>query len=220
MKLLDLSKQSNIYLYAGTMPRNRRKDLPFVGLCLDSRPKAYHVHHDITQPMSDLPDNSVDVYQSEDVMEHIEFDKLPQTINEIYRVLKPGGLFRFSVPDYRCDFLIKRCTKNSAGEIVFDPQGGGRYDKYRDRVTGGGHVWFPTYEKVMDLFEENTEFSNITVLHAYTKSRFVEADNVTQDEFVCRPIDYSKGFVARTPDHDKRVQTPRRPLSLVVDLVK
>lgn len=51
----------------------------------------------------DLSDNSVDIYQSEDVFEHIEYQTIPSIFNEIYRVLKPNGLFRLSMPDYRCD---------------------------------------------------------------------------------------------------------------------
>ena len=57
--------------------------------------------------------------QSEDVMEHIEYDKLKETINEIYRVLKPEVY-----SDYQCliidDILYNRSVKDKNGNIVFD----------------------------------------------------------------------------------------------------
>ncbi len=33
-------------------------------------------------------------------------------------------------------------------------------------------------------------------------------------------IDYSKGYIYRTPDHDSRVKNPYRPMSIVVDCHK
>lgn len=61
-------------------------------------------------------------------MEHIKYTDLPDILNEIYRILKPGGLFRLSVPDYNCDILWERSEKDSNGKIRFDPGGGGSYD--------------------------------------------------------------------------------------------
>ena len=44
-----------------------------------------------------LPDNSVDAFQTEDVMEHIPYEKIIVLFNEIYRILKPGGLNIYTV---------------------------------------------------------------------------------------------------------------------------
>jgi predicted SAM-dependent methyltransferase len=44
-------------------------------------------------------DNSVDVLYSEHMLEHIKVDRVPKLLAEAYRVLKPGGLFRVTVPD-------------------------------------------------------------------------------------------------------------------------
>ena len=95
MEFNDLHDSENIYLYAGDLPEGNRENVPFIGLTL--KPEAewwneFHINHDVTA-MIDLPDNSVDIFQSEDVFEHIEYDQLKSTINEIYRVLKPGGRF-------------------------------------------------------------------------------------------------------------------------------
>jgi SAM-dependent methyltransferase len=207
MKFNDLLSLNYIYLYAGDIPlqitafnSNQR-----IGLSL-YRADNRHIKHDITNK-HDLPDNRVDIYQVEDVMEHIKKDKIILILNDLYRILKPGGLFRLSMPDYRCDLLIKRNRKDSNDEIIFDPGGGGVFKD--GKVCGGGHLWFPKYEIVYDLLN-HSNFSNLTFLHYY------DIDNKP----VIHSIDYSLGYISRTPDHDRRVQNPYRPLSIVVDCYK
>jgi SAM-dependent methyltransferase len=154
-----------------------------------------------------LPDSCVEIYQSEDVFEHVPYDSLPAVFDEIYRVLKPGGLFRLSMPDYRADVYQERTLRNTAGEMVFDPGGGG---SYRDgKVIDGGHVWLPRFELVEALFGNSkfATYGTVDFLH------YIARDGT----FVIRDIDYSLGHVSRTPDHDDRVRSPRRPLSIVVD---
>jgi SAM-dependent methyltransferase len=46
-----------------------------------------------------FPDNSFDVVITSDVMEHVRLDHLAH--REIRRVLKPGGLYLFTVPHFR-----------------------------------------------------------------------------------------------------------------------
>jgi SAM-dependent methyltransferase len=200
----DLSRRKRIFLYAGDIPQDLNYN-KYVGLsCTQSNSR--HVRHDLTEALP-LPDNCVDIYQSEDVFEHIDPRELPSVINEIYRVLKPGGLFRLSLPDYRCNILHERSLKDEHGNLVFDPEGGGDY--IDGRVVNGGHVWFPTYETVRDLLG-STLFTNISYYHYYDE----KGNGVTH------AIDYSLGHVRRTPDHDERVQDPYRPLSIVVDCRK
>ncbi len=199
-----LLKQEQIYLYAGDVPADiqYRK---FVGLSL-SQSNTRHIRYDVTAKLP-LPDCSVDGYQSEDVFEHIEPTRLPAVINEIYRVLKPNGIFRLSIPDYRCDILQARTVKNDSGELVFDPGGGGSYEN--GKVVGGGHVWFPKYESVKAIVD-STHFNDVKFYHYYD----------TSGQPVTEPIDYSIGHVMRTPDHDDRVRDPYRPMSIVLDCRK
>lgn len=213
-----LLRQPKIYLYAGRLPVgprtdwrgiDRRKWVPFVGLNL-SGPGPFQLQHDITQRMP-LKNDTVAIYQSEDVMEHIEYERLVPTINEIYRVLEPGGLFRLSVPDYRCNVLVERSAKTATGEIYYDPGGGGRYDSKLKRVVDGGHLWFPVYETTKALLgRTNFNSENVYFRHYYDET----------GSPVLHDIDYSLGYIARTPDHDERVQKPRRPMSIVVDCYK
>ena len=210
MKFEDIKNNKNIYLYHGDIgERNITKNkIKFIGLSINYN-DTRHIKHNVNNEM-DLLDNSVDIIQSEDVLEHIEYDNLVKIFNEIYRVLKPGGLFRLSVPDYRCDILYKRTIKKD-NELIFDPVGGGRYSKKLQKVIDGGHVWFPNYEKVLEIYK-NSEFdmNKVAFLEYYDQN----------SKPVMNSIDYEKGYIARTSDNDNRVKNPKRPMSVVVDCYK
>jgi SAM-dependent methyltransferase len=211
MRFKDIEDENQIYLYCGNMSEQRRNytDKNFISLSLNLNNK-YHIQHDITNSFP-LKDNTVDIIQSEDVMEHIEYNLLKDSINEIYRILKPGGLFRLSMPDYCCNILYDRSIKDSAGNIVFDRGGGGKYDSVNKKVINGGHVWFPKYDLVK-LLLQSTFFTddNVTFLHYYDE----------QQKSITHKIDYSFGFINRTPDNDIRVKNPYRAMSIVVDCYK
>jgi predicted SAM-dependent methyltransferase len=213
MKFSELSSLPYVNLYAGDIPdspeyRNRQ----IVGLSLRREDKR-HIRHDVSKPLP-IPNGSIDSYQSEDVFEHIEYEKLPLTISEIHRVLKKGGLFRLSLPDYRCDVLLNRSIKDTEGNILFDPLGGGAYRRRflifgAKQVVNGGHVWFPKYEDVSALLN-HSQFSSVEFFHYYDENGAPHT----------KPIDYTKGFITRTPDNDTRVSSPFRPMSIVVDCIK
>jgi SAM-dependent methyltransferase len=163
----------------------------------------------VAEPLP-IPDGSIDLFQSEDVFEHIELAKMVPIFNEIHRVLSPGALFRLSLPDYHLDLNVQRCQKGPTGEIVFDPGGGGQF--VDGRVTGGGHVWFPTIEIVRGLFEES-------LFGARGIVKFLQYNN-GDGTFKLDPVDYSLGYIQRTPDHDDRVSDRLRAISIVVDAFK
>jgi len=198
----DVRELESIRLYAGDIP-DRTEYKGLIGLSINVNDDR-HIMHDITAPFP-LPDNSVDSFQAEDVFEHIPYDRLAAVVDEIHRILKPGSLFRLSVPDYGCDVLRERSVWDSQGNILFDPGGGGT-------PATPGHLWFPRIDTLSELLSK-TEFSRqgkIDYLHYYTMN----------NQPALKPIDYTKGHVDRTPDFDERVQNPRRPMSLVVDLTK
>ena len=211
MKFEDIINNKEIYLYLGDMPSDilTNTKINFIGLSLTNS-NNYHIKHDIKNPFN-LKDNSVDIIQSEDVMEHIDYKNLKDIINEIYRILKPNGLFRLSMPDYDCDILYDRSIKDKDGNIIYDRYGGGSYDLKNKRVINGGHLWFPNYKSVKELLE-SSNFKNDTInyLHYYDENKIP----------VTKKIDYSLGYIKRTPDHDFRVKDPYRPMSIVVDCYK
>jgi hypothetical protein len=204
----DFLASNSKKLYAGKL----RRALPQFATHFGVTPffaSTRNIEQDVSAPLP-IPNESVEVFQSEDVFEHIELSKMVPIFNEIHRVLVPGGLFRLSLPDYHFDLYVERCERGPRGEIVFDPGGGGEF--VDGRVTGGGHVWFPTIEIVRDLFNESLFGSRGVV-------RFLQYNN-GDGTFQMDRIDYSLGHIQRTPDHDARVAERPRPISIVVDARK
>ena len=207
-RLTKIRRSKYIVLYAGDIPiHNCHYSANIVGLSLHQNENR-HIKHNILNKHP-FKDNSIDIYQSEDVFEHIEYNKLEDIVRDIYRILKPNGLFRLSTPDYRCDVLYTRSIKDGNGNIIFDEGGGGIYSEHYKKVINGGHVWFPKYEDVKYLLEK-IPFQKIDFLHYYGENNKPH----------CSKIDYSKGYIQRTPDHDNRVKNPYRPMSIVVDCYK
>jgi predicted SAM-dependent methyltransferase len=204
----DFLASNSKKLYAGKL----RRALPQFATHFGVTPfyaSTRNIEQDVAAPFP-IPTGSVEVFQSEDVFEHIELTKMVPIFNEIHRVLVPGGLFRLSLPDYHFDLYVERCARGPRGEIVFDPGGGGEF--VDGRVTGGGHVWFPTIEIVRDLFNESLFGSHGVV-------RFLQYNN-GDGTFQMDTIDYNLGYIQRTPDHDARVAERLRPISIVVDARK
>ena len=47
-----------------------------------------------------FPDSSIDEIRADALVEHLSFKEESRFFYEIYRLLKPGGLFRFDTPDF------------------------------------------------------------------------------------------------------------------------
>jgi ubiquinone/menaquinone biosynthesis C-methylase UbiE len=59
-----------------------------------------YVKHDMTQPFTQFPDNSVDFIYIGQAIEHIHyFKQAPQLMQECFRMLRPGGIIRITTPD-------------------------------------------------------------------------------------------------------------------------
>lgn len=189
-------------LYAGDIPEHKNYT-DWIGLSL-TKNNNNHIRHDITSRLP-IEDNTIDYYQSEDVFEHIDFKHISLIINDIFRVLKIGGVLRISIPDYGCDILRKRSIIDADNNIIFDKEGGGNIDN-------PGHVWFPRIDTIKEILSASlfNKYGNINYLHYYNMD----------STFVVNKIDYSRSTVTRTPDHDPRVMSPYRPMSIVVDLTK
>ncbi|MHA7871820.1 MAG: class I SAM-dependent methyltransferase [Hyphococcus sp.] len=147
--------------YGNLVPIEPQYEGGFIGLARFPRHER-EILHDARHPLP-LHDGVVKKIQSQDVFEHIAYELLPPILDDIYRVLAPGGVFRLSMPDYRCSMHRIRSVFDEEGRILADTRMGGSivYDEdngiARPVFTDDGeaHVWFPTIELVRDLIAQS-----------------------------------------------------------------
>lgn len=205
------------YLYFGSLGTHERqyRIANFVGLALNPAHDR-EIRHDATGPLP-YPDNSIPKIQSQDVFEHLPFDRLPFVLDEIYRVLQPGGLFRLSVPDYRSPVLKRRSIYDARGRVTGDLMMGATpwFDeatgeaKVRFSDDGHAHIWFPRYELVTHLILKSE--IRKSAIHFY--QCFLD-----DQTYLCEPLPDDGLFVQRAAPHDRRAGGA--PVSIVVDFVK
>ena len=205
------------YLYYGSLgPHERQYAVPnFLGLALQPAHDREMAHNAVDA----LPfaDGTIAKVQAQDVFEHLPFEKLPFVLDEIYRVLKPGGVFRLSVPDYRSPVLKRRSVYDHRGRVTGDLMMGAT--PYFDSATGDArmlfsadgdaHVWFPRYELVTHLILKS-DIRKSTI-------RFYQGF-LDDQTFLAEPIPDEEMFVQRALPHDRR--SGGMPVSIVVDYIK
>jgi SAM-dependent methyltransferase len=183
MKFDKLDLNTDIIFYAGDIGDDiHMQQDNLYGLSINKADRK-HILHDITEKYP-LPDNCIKSYQAEDVLEHIDFEKVVPSINEIYRILKPGGLFRICLPDYYSPWLREISMMDESDNILFDATGGGTYGI--EGVENGGHVWFPNFNNVKAILKQ-TKFNNIEFCCYHTEDGKLQM----------KEIDMSKGYVKR-----------------------
>jgi SAM-dependent methyltransferase len=206
------------YLYFGSLGLHERQyQVPnFIGLALAPQHDR-EMRHDATAALP-FGDASIGKIQSQDVFEHLPFEKIPFVLDEVYRVLKPGGVFRLSVPDYRSPVMKRRSVYDWRGRVTGDLLMGATpyFDettgdaRVRFREDGHAHIWFPRYELVTHLILKSE----------IRKSREIKFYQCFLDDhsFLCEPIPDDEMFVQRAAPHDRRAGGA--PTSIVVDFTK
>lgn len=193
----------NVRLYAGDIYQNFDKYPDEYVICCSLTNSNYRcIRHDITQPCP-LPSNTIESYQIEDVLEHIEYNKAVYVLNEIYRILKRGGVLRLSMPDFHSPLNLHNSFVDRVGKVVYDPCGGGKFVK--GKVCDRGHVWFPTYESVLRIIEQSD----------FRKYKFYRWYDV-QGNIHAEDIDYKFGYIGQTKENS----IEKVDFSLVVDCFK
>ena len=205
------------YLYFGSLGLHERQyQVPnFVGLALHPAHDR-EVAHDATTALP-FADTSIAKVQAQDVLEHLPLDKMPFVLDEIYRVLKPGGVFRLSVPDYRSPVLKRRSIYDARGRVTGDLLMGAT--PYFDDTTsdarvrfsedGHAHIWFPRYELVTHLIlKSEIRKSDIKFYQCF----------LDDHTYLCEPIPENEMFVQRAAPHDTRAGGA--PVSIVADFTK
>jgi SAM-dependent methyltransferase len=205
------------YLYFGSLgPHERQYQVPqFIGLALNPAHDR-EIAHNLTEPLP-FADASIAKVQAQDVLEHLPIEKVPAVLDEIWRVLKPGGVFRLSVPDYRSPVLKRRSVYDSRGRVTGDLlMGASPYldagtGEARTRFSSDGeaHLWFPRYELITHLvLKSEIRKSTIRFYQCYLDDHTFLGDPIPDDEM----------FVQRALPHDRR--SGGAPVSIVADFVK
>lgn len=199
-KYLDLS--SDIKLYAGDIADDVHLNDPnLYGLSITQHDDK-HIFHDITTPYP-LPDGCIASYEAECVLELINQDKLIFAINEIYRILKPGGYLRITVPDHYSPYLKRRAMRDKDGNVLYDA-GETSLVKYGKNGIEGGWTRFTNYDDMKSVLEK-TNFKDIKWLCYHTIDGTLHKEN----------IDYSKGYNKRIINTDEMDQ-----YNLLIDCIK
>jgi SAM-dependent methyltransferase len=90
--------KNNVYLYYGSMRKEEPQYSNPKFMCLALEPKTEkEIKHNAYDKLN-FPENSIAKIQSQDVFEHLDYNRLPAIFDDIYRVLKKGGVFRLSTP--------------------------------------------------------------------------------------------------------------------------
>lgn len=206
------------YLYFGSLgPHERQYQVPnFIGLALEPAHER-EIRHDATAALP-FADATIAKVQSQDVFEHLPLEKVPFVLDEVYRVLKPGGVFRLSVPDYRSPVLKRRSVYDWRGRVTGDLLMGAT--TYLDEATGDArvrfsedghaHIWFPRYELVTHLILKSQ-------IRKSSEIKFYQGF-LDDHSFLCEPIPENEMFVQRAAPHDRRAGGA--PVSIVVDFIK
>ena len=205
------------YLYFGSLGLHERQyQIPnFIGLALQPA-HAREIRHNLADPLP-FADGSIAKIQAQDVLEHIAFEKASLVLDEVYRVLKPGGIFRLSVPDYRSPVLKRRSIYDARGRVIGDLMMGAT--SYLDAATGDArvrfsedgeaHLWFPRYELITHLVLKSE--IRKAAIHFY--QGFLD-----DHSFLCEPVPENEMYVLRAAPHDRRAGGA--PTSIIADFVK
>lgn len=205
------------YLYFGSLGLHERQyQIPnFIGLALQPAHDR-EIKHNFTDPLP-FGDGSIAKIQAQDVLEHVAFEKVPAILDEIHRVLRPGGIFRLSVPDYRSPVLKRRSIYDARGRVIGDLLMGAT--SYLDQASGDArvrfsedgdaHLWFPRYELITHLVLKSE--IRKAAIHFY--QAFLD-----DHSYLCEPVPEDEMFVQRAAPHDRRAGGA--PTSIIADFVK
>lgn len=92
------SMDSKLYLNLGCY--NKPFPKPFVNVDVRPYPETMCDVCDDVRTLNEFKDNSVDLIFNSHLFEHLNKEDRIQALKTWYRVLKPGGILRISVPDF------------------------------------------------------------------------------------------------------------------------
>ena len=182
----DIDFSEKVVFYAGDIvDKVNYNDPKMIGISIE-KGDSKHILHDITEPFP-IDDGMIDGFVAEHVFEHIEYHKLYDVINEIYRILKPDTSLRICLPDYGSKYLIDQVMTDDNGTLIYDANGGGTYNK--GIISPGGHMWFPDINNVTNLIYK-TDFKDVTYLqYRNEQGKLIKKDYNNVFLHLCREED-------------------------------
>jgi predicted SAM-dependent methyltransferase len=152
-------------------------------LTVDVTPRA-DVFMNITKPLP-LPDATMDVVYSEEVIEHISRASGRQMLAECFRVLKPGGTLRLTTPSL--DYFAKQALSNPAA-----------VQQINDIFYGHGHQFIYSEAALRQVLVE-TGFVNIqSSSYRDAKAKYGSFDSHPV-RFAFAPPEWSQYWEAEKP---------------------
>lgn len=95
---------------------------------LDARPMSHvHIVSKNILNLRNIPNESLDMVYMSHVLEHVPRNQVSETIKEMHRVLKKGGVLRVSVPDFDHIVNIYQSTEKNIQSIAPALMGGQDY---------------------------------------------------------------------------------------------
>jgi SAM-dependent methyltransferase len=206
------------YLYLGNLFEHEEqfKNPRFIGVAVNPN-HSREIHHNLLDPFP-FADDLFSKIQSQDVFEHLPKECVIEVMNEVFRILKPNGVFRLSVPDYRHPLLKARSIFSSTGVVIGDSMMGAsvHYDKTSGHASTiidtsyDSHLWFPDYETIVQLILNSTcRFSRQIRFYQH----FFSDGSFKVDDIPDLEMPVSRSF-------PKDPRSNGQPISIVVDFVK
>lgn len=121
---LPKNEGNAIYLHLGCGQINHPK---FINIDMLPAPHIHYVRS--VDNLSIFKDCSIDFIYASHCLEHFPFSAVPIILKEWYRVLKPKGILRLSVPDFELLLKIYNETGHNTKNII-QPLMGGQGSKY------------------------------------------------------------------------------------------
>lgn len=158
------NKDGKIYINLGCGPSSGKE---FINIDVLPYPNIHYIQN--IENLSMFKDNSVDMVYASHVVEHIPKEKLKKILLEWHRILKPGGVFRFAVPDF--DSLIDIYLRKNDKNVEY----------VRDQILGQD----PPYNNHYTLWNFNYAKKILTEL-GYKNIKIWDPNKVDNHNFVDR----------------------------------